>query len=109
MDDLLSRILAGLVEIDNGMETPCLVWTGSKNGAGYGQVRISRRPVDRRQVVHVAYWEQIKGPVPEGLVLDHLCPEKACVRHTEPVTQKENVDRGLRRHGLHYRRSTIPG
>jgi len=43
------------------------------------------------------------GPIPEGLKLDHLCRNSACVKpianeqgpaHTEPVTQRENVLRG---------------
>ena len=36
------------------------------------------------------------GAIPEGLVIDHLCGNKACYRpsHLEAVTQKENVLRG---------------
>ena len=36
------------------------------------------------------------GPVPEGLVLDHLCRVRHCVNpdHLEPVTSRENTLRG---------------
>jgi HNH endonuclease len=36
------------------------------------------------------------GPVPEGLELDHLCRNRACVNpaHLEPVSHRENVLRG---------------
>jgi hypothetical protein len=39
--------------------------------------------------------ELLVGPVPDGLVLDHLCRRKHCVNpdHTEPVTQAENIRR----------------
>src|SRR5690554_7618442 len=42
-------------------------------------------------------YESFVGPIPEGLHLDHLCRNRACVRpdHLEPVTNKENVHRGL--------------
>ena len=43
----------------------------------------------------VAYRLEV-GPIPRGLVLDHLCRVRNCVRpdHLEPVTRGENVLRG---------------
>ncbi|WP_448223723.1 HNH endonuclease signature motif containing protein [Gordonia iterans] len=45
---------------------------------------------------HRVSWELKNGPVPEGLVLDHLCRNRACVRpdHMEPVPNRTNVLRG---------------
>jgi hypothetical protein len=44
----------------------------------------------------VAYEDRI-GPIPKGLVLDHLCRDPLCVNpfHLEPVTLKVNNRRGL--------------
>jgi hypothetical protein len=45
---------------------------------------------------HRAVWELLRGPIPEGLVLDHLCRNKACCNpaHLQVVTVEENASRG---------------
>lgn len=76
--------------------TGCWIWTG-KLRKGYGQFR--GRPAHR-----VSY-EAFVGPIPEGLVIDHLCRNRACVRpdpkHLEPVTAREN-DRRARAYVQKY-------
>lgn len=86
---------------------PCWLWTGKKMSKGYGNFHIpvvSGRPpaVDRRipRTTINAYqfaYEDLVGPVPKGLELDHLCRVPACVNpaHLEPVTHQENMDRAF--------------
>lgn len=71
---------------------PCWLWTGAQFKKGYGQF-----PNDGRSVsAHRWAYERLEGPIPEGLVIDHLCRVPACVNpaHLEPVTQWENTMRG---------------
>lgn len=71
----------------------CWIWKGSRSVAGYGYVRSGSRNTCAHRVVY----ELLVGPIPEGLVIDHLCRNPSCVNpaHLEPVTQAENILRGL--------------
>lgn len=92
---------------DQGYATPCWVWTGKPTDDGYA--RMHRE--GRNWYAHVWYYEQAKGPVPEGKQLDHLChtncaggpscPHRLCVNpdHLEPVPQKVNNQRGVKARG----------
>jgi hypothetical protein len=69
----------------------CWIWEGSRR-RGYGQFSFNGRPV-------AAYrwaYEALRGPVPAGMELDHLCRNPSCVNpdHMEPVSHRENVLRG---------------
>jgi hypothetical protein len=70
----------------------CWEWVGSRDKAGYGQIARKRRLYRAHRFVY----EQHKGPIPNGLDLDHLCRNRGCVNpaHLEPVTRRENVLRG---------------
>ena len=73
---------------------PCWTWTASLFiKTGYGQFNVtSGHPTTAHRVA----WELTKGPILEGLHLDHLCRNRACVNpsHTEPVTCQVNILRG---------------
>ncbi len=82
----------------------CWCWLGKPNKLGYGAIQVDHRS---RPAYRVGY-ELLVGPVPDGLVLDHLCRVPICVRpsHLEPVTQAENALRG---YGImaEYARKTV--
>lgn len=70
----------------------CWVWTGCLNH-GYGQVSID----GKRWQVHRYVYTILVGPIPEGLVIDHTCRNKACANpsHLRAVSQSANVTAGL--------------
>lgn len=70
----------------------CWVWRGARKQLGYGLYRVGAK---LKQAHRVAY-ELMVGPIPDGLVLDHLCRNPECVNpaHLEPVTHQENIRRG---------------
>ncbi len=76
---------------DRGYETPCWIWQLGLLDSGYGHLRVN----GVRFRAHCYYYRKLKGPIPEGLVLDHLCEVKDCVnpKHLEAVTQAENLRR----------------
>lgn len=91
-------VLAELANRTEVVDNGCIVWRGPlRNGYGVLLGMNAHR---------LAYIHNV-GPIPEGLVLDHLCRNRACVNHLhlEPVTQRENVMRGVNVTALNARKT----
>lgn len=86
------------VEEDAGYRTPCWKWARYIQSNGYGKYcsRVNGRQVTR--YAHRWMYERLRGPIPDGMVLDHLCRNRACVNpdHMDVVTQRTNCRRGER-------------
>lgn len=72
-------------------EGDCWLWTAYTTG-GYGRFRANRQ----NWAAHRLAYEELVAPIPNGLVLDHLCRNRTCINpdHLDPVTPGVNVLRG---------------
>lgn len=72
----------------------CWHFTAAIGKHGYGVFHPSK---GETVLAHRFAYEQARGPIPEGLHIDHLCRVRVCVNpwHLEAVTPLENVSRGL--------------
>lgn len=66
----------------------CLIWTGAKGGNGYGQLRVNGMVTN----AHRYAWECVHGPIPDGMVIDHKCFNRACINvdHLRLATRQQN-------------------
>lgn len=67
----------------------CLIFDGTPTNSGYGLFYDGTK----ERLVHRWAYEHHYGPIPAGLVINHLCRQKMCVNpeHLEAVTQRENT------------------
>ncbi|MFB7114058.1 HNH endonuclease [Streptomyces sp. NPDC056291] len=82
----VDRILQKCEDLDG-----CWVYTGTPNQDGYCRVR----HFGRMTMGHRILWEELRSEIPDGLTLDHLCRNRACVNpwHLDPVPQRVNAQR----------------
>lgn len=95
------RFIAQPVTVDS-----CWTWTGCTKAKGYGYLKVHGVKVR----AHRFAYELLVGPIPAGLVIDHLCRNRACVNpaHLEPVTSRENTLRGQTLAAENFQKSACP-
>ena len=88
-----------VLEVETGFATPCHIPV-RRDGAvrvphpdGYVKGKYAK---GKPGGLHARAWIEANGPVPDGLVIDHLCRHRPCcnVAHMELVTPTENLRRG---------------
>lgn len=81
-------------------ETGCWRWKAFLNNAGYGTF-CWKAPGHSRKYSHGAHrvaWELYRGPIPDGMYIDHVCRVRCCVNpdHLRVVTHRlNNIENSL--------------
>lgn len=90
VEGMAPHLLGGFL-IDGS--TGCWLWQKSKSKDGYGWASFKNKTYQAHRLFYIL----IKGPIPDGLVLDHVCRCRHCVNpeHLEPVTPQENLKRSV--------------
>lgn len=85
----------------------CWLWQAHIMTNGYGLFS----PTHERPVLaHRFAYQEMKGSIPDGLQLDHLCRNRACVNpaHLEAVSARVNVLRGEGRCAVNAAKTHCP-
>ena len=86
----------------------CWMWRGARNKShGYGMIwNNTAGPAGRSMLAHRAVYEDVYGPVPDGLLVCHHCDNPMCVNpgHLFLGTYQDNYNdmkaKGRNRHNL---------
>lgn len=71
----------------------CAVWSGETKATGYGRFRFK----GKRIAAHRFAWLAWRGDLVDGMVIDHICRNRACVnpQHLQQVDPITNTIMGL--------------
>jgi hypothetical protein len=84
----------------------CWYWAGTIMADGYGHFCWQGKKI----LAHRMMYELVNGPIPAGVVVDHLCRNRGCVCpfHLEAVTNKENALRGISFTAINAKKTHCP-
>lgn len=97
-------------------ENGCLEWQGYIGKGGYGNIRV----LGRMYRAHRYAYEQIKGPIPAGVLVCHHCDNRKCVNvehlflgsHSDNMLDMHSKDRHPKYtfsiNGVHNRAKLTP-
>lgn len=95
--------MAGEIDTDD-----CWDWYGALDKDGYGQKAGTFDGKRTAKRAHRLSYEVFIGPIPDSMVIDHLCENRKCVNpsHMIVATTRENVLRsGVSKAGVNSRKT----
>lgn len=88
------RVLGRLFDrVAVGAEEECWPWLLSVGSHGYGQVGWWESGKSVMTTAHRVAWMAARGPIPEGMTVDHICRDRRCCNpsHLRLLTNPENA------------------
>ena len=81
----------GIGHFDNEQDA-CVLWTGSTDGHGYGQMWDSK--LKRPEKAHRISWRLFRGEIPRGRGVFHKCDTPLCINplHLFLGSQRDNME-----------------
>lgn len=98
-EQIISKILDRVIEIQRDYSSPCWEWqgptSGKGKGGGYGRMSLDGLTV----AVHIVMYVCVFGYIHNKRQIDHLCNNRLCCNpdHLESVTHKMNQKRRAKR------------
>jgi hypothetical protein len=88
-DEELVRFYSYVIRTDDDGKDACWLWNGGLSDKGYGRIKIRGIMMRAHKVSYLHY----KGPIEDGLTVDHTCRLRPCVRpkHLVLVTDVRNT------------------
>lgn len=76
-----------MTQLRKWADEPCILSDWNPSSYGYGFKSMGGR------YAHREAWESVRGPIPAGMVINHLCRVRLCinVNHLEVVTPGDNA------------------
>jgi hypothetical protein len=76
-------------------EQGCWEWQGGKNGVGYGVAHHKGKTTSAHRIAYQIF----NGEIPEGMDVDHICFNRACVNpgHLQLLDRSANMRKAFER------------
>lgn len=89
-------------------KTGCLVWHGARDKDGYGLIQ-DTYPQRVLRRAHRASFEEVNGPIPDGMQVCHRCDNPACIEpaHLFVGTNSDNQVDAVRKGRNAHQRVTV--